>query len=397
MKIRDFGVEIWMNAYETRCELNLAETCVESLTVAELLEMADKTDSILSELLPLKLTYGAIEGSDRLRDLVAGLYDRQARENVVITHGAIGANALVHETLVGPGDRVISVLPTYQQHYSIPESYGADVQILKLREENGFLPDLEELKSLATPGTKLIAINNPNNPTGSLMDRAFLEKLVGIARGCGAWVLCDEVYRGTDQQDDGMTASIADLYEKGISTGSMSKTYSLAGLRLGWIVAPKELVHAVSIHRDYNTISVGMLDDHFASIALENRDKILRRSHEITRTNLAVLSEWVDSEPLISWVKPQSGTTALLKYDLPMTSEEFCLKLLQNTGVMLTPGSAMDMEGYLRIGYANGTAILKEGLGRISGFLRDRKAAAGGSPMQPCEADQARARFASGS
>ncbi len=397
MKIRDFGVEIWMNAYETRCELNLAETCVESLTVAELLEMADKTDSILSELLPLKLTYGAIEGSDRLRDLVAGLYDRQARENVVITHGAIGANALVHETLVGPGDRVISVLPTYQQHYSIPESYGADVQILKLREENGFLPDLEELKSLATPGTKLIAINNPNNPTGSLMDRAFLEKLVGIARGCGAWVLCDEVYRGTDQQDDGMTASIADLYEKGISTGSMSKTYSLAGLRLGWIVAPKELVHAVSIHRDYNTISVGMLDDHFASIALENRDKIIRRSHEITRTNLAVLSEWVDSEPLISWVKPQSGTTALLKYDLPMTSEEFCLKLLQNTGVMLTPGSAMDMEGYLRIGYANGTAILKEGLGRISGFLRDRKAAAGGSPMQPCEADQARARFASGS
>ncbi len=397
MKIRDFGVEIWMNAYETRCELNLAETCVESLTVAELLEMADKTDSILSELLPLKLTYGAIEGSDRLRDLVAGLYDRQARENVVITHGAIGANALVHETLVGPGDRVISVLPTYQQHYSIPESYGADVQILKLREENGFLPDLEELKSLATPGTKLIAINNPNNPTGSLMDRAFLEKLVGIARGCGAWVLCDEVYRGTDQQDDGMTASIADLYEKGISTGSMSKTYSLAGLRLGWIVAPKELVHAVSIHRDYNTISVGMLDDHFASIALENRDKILRRSHEITRTNLAVLSEWVDSEPLISWVKPQSGTTALLKYDLPMTSEEFCLKLLQNTGVMLTPGSAMDMEGYLRIGYANGTAILKEGLGRISGFLRDRKAAAGGSPMQPCEADQARARLASGS
>ncbi len=107
MKIRDFGVEIWMNAYETRCELNLAETCVESLTVAELLEMADKTDSILSELLPLKLTYGAIEGSDRLRDLVAGLYDRQARENVVITHGAIGANALVHETLVGPGDRVM--------------------------------------------------------------------------------------------------------------------------------------------------------------------------------------------------------------------------------------------------------------------------------------------------
>ena len=375
MKIRDFGVEIWMNRYENHCELNLAETCVESLTVAELLDMAGKRDAILSELLPMKLTYGAIEGSDRLRGLIAGLYDRQAIENVVVTHGAIGANALVHETLVEPGDRVISVLPTYQQHYSIPESFGADVQILKLKPEHGFLPDLEELRRLATPDTRLICLNNPNNPTGSLMDRDFLLEVVQIARGCGAWILCDEVYRGTDQQGDGMTASIADLYEKGISTGSMSKTYSLAGLRLGWIVGPKALLHAVSIHRDYNTISVGMLDDHFAAIALENRGKILARSHDITRRNLAILAEWVEGEPLISWVKPKSGTTALLKYDLPLTSEVFCTTLLERTGVMLTPGSAMDMEGYLRIGYANGEAILREGLKRMSAFLAEEQAA----------------------
>ena len=374
MKIRDFGVEIWMNRYENECELNLAETCVESLTVAELLDMAGKREDILAELLPMKLTYGAIEGSDRLRGLIAGLYERQAAENVVVTHGAIGANALVHETLVEPGDRVISVLPTYQQHYSIPESFGADVCILKLTEEHGFLPDLEELRRLATPGTRLICLNNPNNPTGSLMDRDFLSKVVEIARGCGAWVLCDEVYRGTDQQGDGMTASIADLYEKGISTGSMSKTWSLAGLRLGWIAGPKALLRAVSIHRDYNTISVGMLDDHFAAIALENRDRILARSHAITRRNLAILAEWVEGEPLVSWVQPRSGTTALLKYDLPLTSEAFCTRLLERTGVMLTPGSAMDMEGYLRIGYANGEAILREGLKRLSVFLREEQA-----------------------
>ncbi|WP_043618686.1 aminotransferase [Ensifer sp. ZNC0028] len=376
MKIRDFGVEIWMNRYENHCEWNLAETCVESLTVAELLEMAGKTDTILAELLPLKLTYGAIEGSERLRGLIAGLYAKQGIENVVTTHGAIGANALVHETLVEPGDRVISVLPTYQQHYSIPESYGADTQILRLTEEAGFLPDLQELQRLAIPGTKLIAINNPNNPTGALMDRAYLERIVEIARACGAWILCDEVYRGTDQQGDGMTASIADLYEKGISTGSMSKTFSLAGLRLGWIVAPPELIRAVSVHRDYNTISVGMLDDHFAAIALENKDKLLARSQAITRTNLAILSDWVDAEPLISWIKPQSGTTALLKYDLPMTSEALCLQLLQRTGVMFTPGSAMDMEGYLRIGYANNEGILREGLRRVSAFLREQRVAA---------------------
>ena len=374
MKIRDFGVEIWMNRYENHCELNLAETCVESLTVAELLDMAGKRDDILAELLPMKLTYGAIEGSERLRGLIAGMYEEQAPGNVVVTHGAIGANALVHETLVEPGDRVISVLPTYQQHYSIPESFGADVQILKLAEEHGFLPDLAELRRLATPGTRLICLNNPNNPTGALMDRDFLLEVVEIARACGAWILCDEVYRGTDQHGNGITASIADLYEKGISTGSMSKTYSLAGLRLGWIVGPKDLLHAVSIHRDYNTISVGMLDDHFAAIALENRDKILARSHAITRTNLAILAEWVDGEPLISWVKPKSGTTALLKYDLPITSEAFCIRLLERTGVMLTPGIAMDMEGYLRIGYTNGEDVLRAGLQRISAFLAEERA-----------------------
>jgi len=376
MKIRAFGVEIWMNAYENTCALNLAETCVESLTLAQLLEIAGKEQEVLSEILPLKLTYGAIEGSDRLRALVAALYQKQARANVVITHGAIGANSLVHQTLVEPQDRVISVLPTYQQHYSIPESYGADVQILPLREENGFLPDLDELAQLATEKTKLIAINNPNNPTGALMNEDFLAKIVTIARRCNAWILCDEVYRGTDQEGDGMTASIADLYEKGISTGSMSKTYSLAGLRLGWIVAPQELIQAVSIQRDYNTISVGMLDDYFAALALENHDKILARSHQITRSNLAILAEWVDKESLISWVKPKSGTTALLKYHLPLPSKDFCLKLLQETGVMLVPGSVMDMEGYVRIGYSNSEHVLREGLARISEFLRSYQAAA---------------------
>ena len=369
MKIREFAVEMWMNRYELQCELNLAETCVESLTVAELLAMAGRADTILSELLPIKLTYGAIEGSDRLRGLIAGMSRNAKPENVLVTHGAIGANALVHQTLVEPGDRVISVLPTYQQHYSIPESYGADVQILRLREENGFLPDLDELRTLATPGARLIVINNPNNPTGSVMDRAMLKEIVAIARDCGAWLLCDEVYRGTGQDGDGMTVSVFDLYERGISTGSMSKSFSLAGLRLGWIVAPVDLVHPITVHRDYNTISVGMIDDHLASIALEARDAILARSRAISRTNLNILSDWVEREPRISWVKPRGGTTAMLKYDLPIASEVLCLDLLQRTGVMLTPGSAFDMEGYVRIGYCNNEIVLREGLERMSDYL----------------------------
>ncbi|MEQ5844155.1 aminotransferase [Paraburkholderia acidicola] len=369
MKIREFGVERWMDQYENHCELNLAETCVESLTVEELLDLAGKKDAILADVLPMKLTYGAIDGTERLRSNVASLYEKQTVPNVLITHGAISANALVYETLVEPGDHVISVLPTYQQHYSIPESYGAQVEILRLRPEQGFLPDLDELKRMIRPDTRLIAINNPNNPTGSLMERPFLEALVAIARSCGAYILCDEVYRGTDQHGDGFTASIADLYEKGISTGSMSKTWSLAGLRVGWIVAPVELIGRVQIHRDYNTISVGMLNDLFASIALENRAALLKRNHEILRTNLALLDAWIAKEPVLSYVKPKSGTTALVRVDLPVSSRNFCVALMEKTGVMFMPGSALDMEGYVRIGYTNSRAVLEAGLARVSEFL----------------------------
>jgi aspartate/methionine/tyrosine aminotransferase len=125
MKIKDFGVEIWMNAYENDCEYNLAETCIESLTVDELLEISNKKEEILKEIIGMKLTYGAIEGSIPLRTAVAGLYKNVKPENITITHGGASANALSIMTLVEPGDRVISVLPTYQQHYSIPESIGA--------------------------------------------------------------------------------------------------------------------------------------------------------------------------------------------------------------------------------------------------------------------------------
>lgn len=238
-----------------------------------------------------------------------------------------------------------------------------------MREENRFLPDLEELKNLLNDNTKLICLNNPNNPSGSLMDEPFLKQVVEIARSCDAYILCDEVYRGTNQEGDGATASIADLYEKGISTASMSKAFSLAGLRLGWIAGPVDLLEAVSIHRDYNTISVGMINDHFSCIALENATAILDRSRNITRGNLVTLDNWVENEPLISYIKPLSGTTALLKYALEIPSRDLCKKLLADTGVLFTPGSAMDMEGFVRIGYANNPEVLKQGLEKVSGFL----------------------------
>ena len=369
MHIEPFGVEIWMNEWETKCELNLAETCVESLTIEQLLELSGRNSTDLSELLGIKMTYGEIRGSERLLDAISALYENQGHDNLIVTHGTIGANMLVHKTMVSRGDRVVAVVPTYQQHYSIPGTIGTDVHHLYLKEENNFLPDVEELRALVTPDTRLLAINNPNNPTGALLDRAMLEQVAQIARAADAWILCDEVYRGLDQHGSGMTASMADIYKKGISTASTSKAFSLAGLRLGWIAAPEEVIEAVSIHRDYDTIAVARIDDHFAALALENRDRVLERSQAITRGNLAVLAEWVEREPRISWVRPKSGTTTLLRFDLPMTSRKFCVSLLKETGVMFTPGSAFGMEGYVRVGFANTPSILAEGLERVSGYL----------------------------
>ena len=162
------------------------------------------------------------------------------------------ASASFTRPYVEPGDRVISIMPTYQQLYSIPESFGADLKLLHLSEKNGFLPDLDELRALAVPGTKMICINNPNNPTGALMSKDMLMQIVEIAKSVGAYVMCDEVYRHLTQ-DDVWSESIVDLYDKGISVSSMSKVFSLAGIRLGWIAThDKSVIKSCLSHRDYN-------------------------------------------------------------------------------------------------------------------------------------------------
>jgi aspartate/methionine/tyrosine aminotransferase len=370
MRITPFAVEQWMNAHETRCRYNLAETCVASLSIAELLALAGERDSILEQLLPLRMTYGAIEGSERLRTAISRLYRSQAMQHVLVTHGAIGANALVYQALVQAGDHVVTFVPTYQQHYSIPESLGAEVTRLQLRPASGYMPDMGDLRRLVKPGTKLISFSNPNNPTGSLMSQALLEDLVRIAASVDAYVLSDEVYRGTTQLGDELTPSVADLYPKGISTGSMSKAFSLAGFRLGWICGPPQVLRAAEIHRDYNTISVGVLDDFFSAIALENQGKILARSRALVRANLATLDQWLQSEPSMWYVKPSAGTVALLHYSFGLPSTEFCVRLLEESGVLLTPGSAFELEKCVRIGYANSSAVLQEGLLRTSDHLR---------------------------
>ena len=371
MKIRPFAVEEWMNTYETGARWNIAETCVDSISVDELFRLCgEDSTAFWKRFSARRLTYGDIEGAPAFREGICRLYKTLKPEEVVTTHGAAGANHHVFYSLVEPGDRVISIMPTYQQLYSIPESYGAEVKLLNLTPENGYLPALEQLRELAVPGTKLICVNNPNNPTGALMSTELLREIVGIARSVDAYVLCDEVYRHLTQEDV-WCESIVDLYEKGISVSSMSKVFSLAGLRLGWIATHDEALRkALLSHRDYNHISCGMFDEAMAAVALQHSDIILERNRGIVRENLAVLDAWVQSEPRIHYQKPRAGTTALVYYDYAPDSYPFCTRMYHETGAFVTPGDCFEQPKSMRIGYASDVQTLRDGLAAISAFLR---------------------------
>ena len=367
MNIKPFAVEEWMNEYETGARYNIAETCVDSVSLDELFALTGESkDEFLSRFCATRLTYGDIWGSDALREGVCRLYRTIRPDEVVLTHGAAGANHHVFCSLISAGDRVVSIMPTYQQLYSIPEAIGADVAIMHLKQENHYMPDLDELKALVTPGTKMVCINNPNNPTGALMSRELLEQIIEIARGVDAYVLCDEVYRHLTQAD-GWCESVADLYEKGISVSSMSKVFSLAGIRMGWIAThDKAAVKAFLSHRDYNLISCGMFDDAVASLALRHSDKMIRRNQAIVRENLAILDEWVQAHPHFYYTKPQAGTTALVYYDYDIPSYEFCERLYHGTGSFVTPGDCFEQPHSMRIGYACDAQTLKDGLAALA-------------------------------
>ena len=227
MQIAEFKIEEWMNKYEASAKYDLTTTCISPLCINEL--------PFSNDIFSVKLGYGEITGSERLKTAIQSLYTK--KHAITVTHGAIGANQLIFLSLLEKGDEVISIVPTYQQHYSIPEALGCKVTLFFLKEENNWLPDLEELDKIITPETKLLCLNNPNNPTGAVIPDIMLEKIVEIAQKNKVWILSDEVYRGLNLSGNPYSKSIADIYERGISVGSMSKTYSLPGLRVGWVAA----------------------------------------------------------------------------------------------------------------------------------------------------------------
>ena len=350
MIVSQFGVESWMDQYEEGAKYNITDTCAKPLSLAELFSLAgeDRTD-FMDRFFEREQTYGTIFGSEKVKKEISRLYT---------------------SILIRPGDRVIAFSPSYQQFYSAPEALGAEVTVLRLRRENGYLPDLDELSQAAARGVRMICLNNPNNPTGTLIPSDMMKDIVTIARQSGAYLFCDEVYSGVSI-DGALSPSVCDLYEKGIATGSMSKAFSLAGLRLGWLAThDRQALAQFRRVRDYDLVSCGLFDEEIAALALAHKEKILARNRAILAANLPILDAWVEGEPHVSYVKPTAGTMALVHYALSIGSRDFCRRMYEETGAFCVPGDCFDEPFSFRVGYGHEADVLRKGLEAVSGFIR---------------------------
>jgi aspartate/methionine/tyrosine aminotransferase len=378
MKIATFALERWMSRWETNVEFDIAESGVYPLTMRDLIDLLpeEQRAAATDALLDLRLGYTEARGTRELRETLASVYKDTTADNILVTTGAIEANYLLFNTLLEAGDHVIAVYPAYQQLYAVAEAIGCEVSRWELTEANGFRYDLDVFRSLLRTDTKLVVVNSPHNPTGSLLTPEELEAIHMLTGEVGAYLLCDEAYRWLDLPGQPkMAPPIRDLGGHGISVGTMSKPFGLPGLRIGWIAAEADLVQRCWSSRDYISLSPARLSDALAQLAIEHRDTIVERNHTIVRENLAVAEDWFrENADLASWTPPRAGLLALLKYNLAVPSAELADHLAGEYSVMLAPGSAFGYEGYLRIGIGQRPDLFREGLFRTAACFRDLRA-----------------------
>jgi aspartate/methionine/tyrosine aminotransferase len=378
VKVETFALERWMSTWEMNVEFDIAESGIYPMTTREIVELLPEAQraAALDEVLDLRLGYTEARGTAALRAIIAETYRATSPDEILVTTGAIEANYLLFNTLLDAGDHIVTIYPAYQQLYAVAQAIGCDVSLWKLREENQFRYDLDELERLVTPKTRLIVVNTPHNPTGAMLSAEQLQRVYDLAASVGAWLMCDEAYRWLDLPGgEPMAPPIRDYGDRGISVGTFSKPFGLPGLRIGWIAGPEEVVRACWAARDYISLSPGKLNDKLAQIALANRDRIIARNHAIVAANMAVAERWfAENADIVSWTPPRAGLLALLKYEVDIPSKELSDRLAGEYSVMLAPGSAFGFEGRLRIGVGQTPEIFKEGLFRAAACLRDVRA-----------------------
>jgi aspartate/methionine/tyrosine aminotransferase len=365
MKIEQFQMERMQSTWENLVRYNLSESGVHPATIGELIPDASQREALLN----IELGYSQSNGTPELRRSIAAIYPGATEENVIATVGTAEANFLIAWMLTEPGDEVIMMMPNYMQLWGLVRGFGAELKPLPLVEELQWAPDLDALERAVSPRTKLIAICNPNNPTGSILTEQEMERIVAAARRAGAWLLADEVYRGAELERD-VTPSFWGSYEKVIITSGLSKAYGLPGLRIGWIVSTPELVANAWSYHDYTTIGPGPASDMLAQIALtpENRARLLKRTRGILNANYPILEEWAAATDL-QFVPPQAGAIAYLRYHLEIGSLDLAERLRKEKSVLIVPGEQFLMGKYLRIGFGSNADHLRAGLELISSFI----------------------------
>ncbi len=367
-------MERWLNTYESMAKYEMAETDIKPFTLRELLELGDFGE-LKEKLFDMRLGYNnPTKGSEMLRNLVASLYgNNTSADNVLMTTGAIEADFLVANVLVSPGDTIVVQFPAYQALYSTAEARGAKVKYWKMKFEDGFEPDITELEKLIDGKTKMVVLNIPNNPTGAIVNEEQLRIILRWAEERDFYVLCDEVYHELELEEGVVPPYGRSLSNRAISVGSMSKAYGLSGVRIGWVVAPEELIERMWAWKDYTSISNSPLGDFLATIALDNKEKVMKRSMEIAHRNLEILVDWFEENAkFFEYMMPKAGVLCFPKVrNLPVTTEELCRGVFESRGLLLVPGETFDMAGHLRIGFGGDTDRFKTALGILSEYIRE--------------------------
>ncbi|MGH8242056.1 MAG: aminotransferase class I/II-fold pyridoxal phosphate-dependent enzyme [Steroidobacteraceae bacterium] len=366
MDIDTFLLERNQTLFENDVDCNLTESGVHPFSIRELLP-----DEAIDSLLQLRLGYGYTEGRPALREAIASWYPGAELRNVAVAHGTSEANLLSVLTVLAPGDEVLVLLPNFMQLPGLLRAFGVHVRTHELTEANQWQPDPVALEASLGERTRMIALANPNNPTGQVLTPQSMQALVRIARSRGLYLLADEIYRGAEI-DCSETPTFFGHYERVIVTSSLSKAFGLPGLRLGWIVAAPDVVNQVMRRQDYTSIGTGILSQMIAERVLRpaNRVQILERGRGVLSTNVRVLEAWLQEHcDVLSCRRPQAGAVAFVRYLFPMASEELSTGLRETESVFVVAGSWFGIDGYVRIGIGGEQNDLHTGLTRISSFL----------------------------
>ena len=366
MKFEEFELERNQSLFEHEVDYNLSESGLHPLPLKSIL-----TEDEQQELLETELIYGYTTGTPMLREKIADLYTGADFDNVLATSGSAEANFVAVMTLLEPGDELIYMVPNYLQIRGIARSFGITVKELPLREELGWQWDMKELESMISSKTKMIGVCHPNNPTGSIVSKENMGKIIDIASGNDCWILSDEVYRGAEL--NGIeSSSFYGKYEKTIVNAGLSKAYRLPGLRIGWTVGPKDYIKKAWAFHDYTSISIAYHSDWVASRILDTkrRKQILDGTKQHLNQNMNTLVEWIDTcDGKLSLSPPQAGAIAFVRIKMDIPSQDLTYHIRDNFSVLLTAGKWFGLEGFLRFGYGPPNEYLLEALDRIGESL----------------------------